>query len=115
MSQTGVNWGALYEQGRCKQIGVSWNENEKQAVFFLKIPADYVRRGCLTLEAYEKMVVEEKGEVERTGKIPLAQLRKEQLYALCLQNGLNVTPDATKATMIEELKSAGHPASVPAV
>ena len=112
MSQTGVNWNTLYNQGRCKQIGVGWNEAEKQAVFVLKVPADYVRKGCLTMDAYEKMVAEEKGEVKRTGKVPLAQLKKEQLYAICLEKGLNVTPEATKATMIEELIASGHPKSI---
>lgn len=110
-----IDWGRLYEQGRCRSIGVPWNEVEKHAVFVLKVPADYVRRGCLTYEAYEELVAEDKGEVARTGKIPLAQLRKEQLYALCQKQGLNVTPEATKVIMIEELKQSGHPASVPVV
>ena len=109
-----IDWGRLYEQGRCKQIGVAWNEAEKQAVFIEKVPADYVRMGCLTKADHERMVAEERGEVARTGKVPLTQLRKEQLYALCQHQGLNVTPDATKSTMIEELRAAGHPSSIAA-
>ena len=53
MSQS-TNWGALYTQGRCKAFGVPWSDEEAHAVFILKIPADAVRQGCLTLEDYEQ-------------------------------------------------------------
>lgn len=107
-----VDWGRLYEQGRCKSIGVAWNEAEKHAAYILNIPADYVRKGCLTKDAYERVVAEEKGEVVKTGKVPLIQLRKEQLYSLCRAKDLNVTIEATKATMIDELKAAGYASSI---
>lgn len=112
MSQSVSNWGQLYESGRCKQVGIPWNEAEKQAVYILKVPADYVRKGCLTTEAYEKMVAEEKGEVAKTGKVPLTQLRKEQLLVLCQKASINVTPEATKATLIDELKQSGVSSSI---
>ena len=108
-----TNWGILYEQGRSKSIGVPWNEAEKQAVYVLKVPAEYVRRGCLTIAAYEAMVAEDKGEVEKTGKVPLSQLKKAQLYTLCRAKNLNVTMDATRETMIDELKASGTPTSIP--
>ena len=108
-----VDWGKLYESGRCKQIGVPWNEKEKNAVYILKIPADFVRRGCLTKDEYKKTLISDKGIVEKTGKVPLTQLRKEQLYQLCQKEGVNVTPEATKPTLIDELKASGYPASIP--
>jgi len=48
-----VNWGKLYEQGRCKAIGIPWSQEEREAIYLLKIPVEYVREGVLTLKAFE--------------------------------------------------------------
>ena len=49
-----INWGLLYSQGKCKSMGVPWTEEEREAVFLLKVPVEYVRQGCLTMEDYGK-------------------------------------------------------------
>jgi len=108
-----TDYAKLYESGRCKAIGVPWNEAEKQAVFTLKIPAEFVRRGCLTLDQYNDMVKGDAGEVEMTGKVPLSQLKKDVLFALCQKYKVSATMEATKETMIDELVAVGCPKSIP--
>lgn len=107
------NWGLLYEQGRCKAYGIPWTEEEAFAVSQLKIPAEYVRQGCLTIEDYEKAAGLRKKEEETTGKVALAHLKKDQLVLLCQKHGINVTDEATRGSMIEVLTNAGVPRSVP--
>jgi len=50
-----IDWGKLKIQNRVKEVGIPWNEKELDAIHKLKIPADYVRQGVLTLEDYEKV------------------------------------------------------------
>ena len=84
-----VNWGKLVSQGRAKAIGISWSNEELEAVYKLKIPAEYVRKGILTLDDYEKAKV--KGlEPSKT---------KEELMAEAKEAGVNVTPEATKESL----------------
>ena len=79
-----ANWSLLYSQGRCKNIGIPWSEKESHAVYILRIPADYVRRGILTLEDYQETVTKDKESVAKTQKIHLLHLRREQLVTLCV-------------------------------
>lgn len=109
-----MNWGLLYEQGRCKSIGIPWNEAEKHAVFVLKVPADYVRRGCLTVEDWKKEAEKQAASEAKTGKVAVSTLRKEQLQALCAKRGIQATDDAPRPVLIEALAAAGVPKSVPA-
>lgn len=110
---TGVDWPKLMTQGRCKNIGVPWSEQESHAVHVLGIPAEYVRKGCLTQEKYKKMQADETEKIETTGKVPLSALRKSQLLALALDKGLTATDEATKEILIDLLVSSGHPKSIP--
>lgn len=48
-----IEWGTLYTQGRVKEIGINWTDEDWKALK-LGIPAEYVRKGILTLEDYEK-------------------------------------------------------------
>ena len=48
----GCNWSKLFSQNRVKAIGVPWNDAEIKAIYELKIPAEFVRNGCLTLDEY---------------------------------------------------------------
>lgn len=112
MSSSTIDWAKLYSQGRVRNFGVPWSEEEAQAVSLLKIPADYVRRGCLTVEAYEAMQSKDAGKQKATGKIYLPQLTRARLVVLCEQYGIPVTDDATKSAMLEELALAGCPKAV---
>jgi len=59
------NWGKLYTQGRCKAIGVPWNTEEAYAALNLRIPADFVRAGVLTIEEYESALKKGKNPVDK--------------------------------------------------
>lgn len=109
-----IDWARLYSEGRCKNYGIPWSDEENAAVFILGIPADYVRRGCLTKEAYEKMLSEDEAEVKNTGTIPLTQCKKERLEKLCAEYGVSFTPEATRNVLIEELRLKGCPTRVDA-
>lgn len=108
----GIDWVRLFDRGRCKAVGVPWNDAERVAVYTLGIPADYVRLGCLTKEEHTTMLAKEKGDEAKTGKRPLVSLRKEQLYDMCVAKGIIVTPDAVKTTLIDELRNAGVSSSI---
>lgn len=90
-----IDWAKLVTQGRAKAYGISWTEEEARAVFLLKIPADYVRQGILTLEAYEKA----------KGQLPVDTKTKEELMAEAQKEGIAVTPDATKESLNAVLKA----------
>ena len=52
--QTSLNWGKLIAQGRAKDVGIPWSNEELHAIHELKIPTEYVRDGVLTLDDYSK-------------------------------------------------------------
>ena len=82
-----IDWAKLVSQGRAKDIGIPWTEEEVRAVFILKIPAEYVRKGILTLEAYEKV------------KGSISDKSKEELMAEAKKESIAVTPEATKESL----------------
>jgi len=87
----GLDWSKLYSQGRCKEIGVPWNDTEAHAVHTLKIPAALVREGVLTLEEYEKR----KGEKQET---------KEELFQKAKALGSQATKDAPEGVLKKEIE-----------
>lgn len=104
-----INWGLLYEQGRVKAIGVPWTEAEATSVFQLKIPAEYVRQGFLTLEAYEAALKGDKADEEATGQKKLRYMNKPELLEIAKGLGLSVTDEVIKSeliSMIEQTNSS---------
>lgn len=107
-----INWGKLVDQGRAKAIGVSWSEEELRALFHLKIPAEFVRNGIITLEAYKQ----DKGKVEEvekeTKKKPIRYMSKPELIKEAESLGLPVVPEVTRADLImfieEEIKKKSN-------
>jgi len=96
----GCDWGKLLGQNRCKAIGVPWSDTELNAIYNLKIPADFVRNGCLTLKDYQKTTAELKN-LENEGKEkPLIHLKKEELEKKAGELGIQFTPDVTRADLI---------------
>ena len=91
-----IEWSKLVAQGRAKAFGVSWTEEEANAVFTLKIPADYVRQGILTLEEYEKS----------KGKVQIDTRGKEELMEKAKEEGIAVTPEATTESLKEVIAIA---------
>lgn len=94
-----VNWAKLFEQGRCKAIGIPWSHEEGVAIYELKIPVEYVRKGILTLEDYE----EAKKEGLKDKK------SKEELMKEAKEKGINVTPEATTESLEEVIDAAEKP------
>ncbi|MCH8035247.1 MAG: hypothetical protein IH950_16025 [Bacteroidetes bacterium] len=92
-----INWGKLYQQGRCKAIGVSWTEEELAAVYTEKVPVEYVRAGYLTLKDYE----EAKVKFEKDGSKPLNLWDWKELAAEASQCGIKFT-DAVSIEYLRE-------------
>src|SRR3990167_5340603 len=89
----GINWANLVEQGRAKAFGVSWSDEEQNALRELKIPADYVRNGCLTLEAYEQ--------AKTNPKKPLTYLSKKEAQGVARDLGIVFTEETTRPELLE--------------
>lgn len=95
------DWGRLYEQGRCKAIGVAWTEEEAVARAVHGIPAEYVRRGILTLEVFEEEKKKDAKVEKETGEKPLDLLSKKELQAKAKSLGIEFTSAAPKDTLIK--------------
>jgi hypothetical protein len=108
-----VDWGRLYTTGRCKAVGVPWNEDELKALYVEKVPADYVREGCFTYEEYLEREMNRKADETRTGEIYLVRLTKDQLLQVCARQEIEVTPEATVASLREVLQNVGTPTKIP--
>lgn len=93
------NWARLKQQGRAKDIGVPWSAEEANAVFVLKIPAEFVRRGCITTEDYDELKAEDEKVMSKDGELPLAAMPREQLLKKANDAGIVFTNDATEETL----------------
>jgi len=89
-----INWGKLVAQGRAKAPGISWSKEELNARYKLMIPAEYVRDGVLTLKDYK----------EALGSSPKEVKTKEELFLEAKKVGINVTPDAPKEVLQQEIE-----------
>ena len=99
-----LNWSHLYAQGRCKAIGVSWNEDELHALHELKIPAEYVREGCLDEESYQEALKRDQEYEKKNGERPLHLLNQSELRAKAVALKVDATEDAPR-DVLEKLIS----------
>ena len=76
-----------------------WTEEELHARYTLKIPAEYVRKGIVTLEEYE---VELKGKDEKNEDKPLHKMSKDELLELAEQLGVPI-PEGTHRMQVISL------------
>ena len=90
------NWNSLLEQGRCKAIGVPWNEEEHHAVTVLNIPAEFVREGILTIDEYDEV----KGSSERRFK------KRGELMNEAKSLGLEYSRKTTNLELIQMIEVA---------
>ena len=100
-----INWGRLYSQGRCKDIGVSWSEEDMEAIYGSeKVPFEYVRRGCHTQTEMADMIASDNAEQTQTGKKSLIRMTLDELIVEAQSQGLqfdsSATPRATLMTMV---------------
>jgi hypothetical protein len=97
----GPNWANLVAKGRVKAFGVPWNEAEMIAVFQLHIPADYVRRGCLTLEELEATKSADE-KAEKKGEKPVDAMSRDEL-ANAVRDGGNDVSDAAPVAVLRDV------------
>lgn len=100
---TNIDWAKLKAEGRVKDIGLAWNDEEKKAVWELKIPADFVRRGALTTEAYQKLVAADQKAVEKNGDLPIEAKTIKQLQVTAKKLKIQVAPEAPREVLIREI------------
>lgn len=112
MADNSINWGKLREQNRVKEIGIPWTPEEDYARLKLGVPADSIRRGCLTMEAHNALIGKDKEEFEKTGKVYLRYLPKEKLLRLCAKYKIPATEEATNPVLIQALFDAGAPKKI---
>lgn len=100
------NWENLVEKGRAKAFGVPWDEQELKAIYELKIPVDYVREGCLTLEEYNQETKQIQEITQEKGEKPLRYMNKPELIEIAKTCGLEVTEAAKKTELIHLIEVA---------
>lgn len=102
----GCNFEKLLKNNRVKAIGIPWSNDELNAMYNLKIPADYVRQGILTKADYEKELkgdikAEEKGEEK-----PLIKMTKEELVKTAKELGLDFDEGlASRGDLMSEIST----------
>lgn len=108
------NWGKLYREGRCKDIGVSWSEEEARAVFLFGVPAEYARRGALTAEDVERLKKEDSSYEKKHGEAPLEALDTGELYAKANELGVEFSPATPDSALVRLVELAQKKSSKPA-
>lgn len=101
----GCNWSKLLAQDRCKAFGVPWSVEEDYARHQLKIPAEFVRNGCLTSEDYQKAQNELAGLKAEGKEKPLRYMNKAELQKKAGELGIQFTPEATNVVLKDLIQS----------
>jgi len=99
---SGPNWAKLYSQGRCKAIGVSFTEEDQNAIHELGIPVDYVRAGVVTLKDYKEQLKKEGAD----GKTPMFKMDRKKLFVMAKELGIQASPDVSKEILIAEIEKS---------
>jgi len=100
------DWAALVQQGRAKAHGISWNDAELHARYQLMIPAEYVRRGALTLEAFQELKAKDEQHLKAGGELPLEAMPHNDLVLKATSLGVAVTNQASDADLREAIAQA---------
>lgn len=108
------NWSALVEQGRAKALGVSWDDEELNAIYQLKIPVEFVREGCLTLEAYQKAQGGVDQSVRETKKKPLRYMNKPELLLEAEAAGVHAGIETTRNELMDLISKKLEGLTLPA-
>lgn len=95
-----INWANLVAKNRAKAFGVPWSDEENRALQ-AGVPADFVREGVLTVEDYQAKSKAEEVQQNKTGEKPVARMNLGELKEKATSLGLEFTPDATKAALVE--------------
>lgn len=92
------NWGRLKAQGRVKDVGLPWNADEAKALAE-GVPADYVRRGALSLDDYEDIVAADEKALKKNGELPVEALSRTDLQNKAIELEIAFTPEVTDETL----------------
>lgn len=105
MSQQ-IDWAKLVSQGRAKDMGIPWTEDELKAIYEYKIDPDDVRAGILTPE--DKVRADKKdAELKSQGKVNYERMKKSELEKLAKGLGIEFeSMSVTKSGLIAEIKKA---------
>jgi len=95
-----LDWARLVSQNRAKAMGVSWSNDELNAIYKLGIPPDYVRKGIITLEEYSVL----KGNEKKRNKISLSVLPLEKILMIARKEKIEIHPDMNKDSLITEIR-----------
>ena len=108
------NWSALVEQGRAKALGVSWSDEELHAIYELKVPVEFVREGCLTLEQYHKAQGTVDQSVAETKKKPLRYMKRGELATEAEALGIQFDGETTRLDLIDLINKKLSEPTLPA-
>lgn len=109
--QSSPNWGRLFEQGRCKAIGIPWSNEEAHAISFYHIPVEYVRNGCLTPDDYQKALNENNEQENNVGHKKPRYMKKEELIELASKLGIECDKNqVNRSDLILLIENAELPA-----
>ena len=95
-----INWVQLVAKGRAKDMGIAWNEEELKARYEYRIPAEYVRDGILTPEAYAVAL-----DADREEK-PLSRQTRPELEQAAKQAGVEFASEAPDTVLVSAVKKA---------
>lgn len=96
-----LNWENLVSQGRAKNIGIAWTEEELEFLLLLckeknlskNVAASYLREGITSLEDYDEVTI--KGKKPKT---------REELESEAKKAGVDFAPEAPDSVLKEEIK-----------
>jgi len=82
-------------KNRCKAIGIPWSDAEHEAIV-AGVPADYVRNGILSMDAYEKELAKQ----AVSGK-PAKYLSKSEVQKEARSLGIEFSDGTTRPELLE--------------
>lgn len=100
------NWAKLVEQGRAKGIGQPWSDKELCARYVLGIPAEYVRQGVLTEQAYKQALAKTEDKERRTGEKSPFRMTKNELLKKAQELKLNIVGDIPRHELVRLVTKA---------
>lgn len=110
-----LNWPQLVAQGRAKDIGLAWNEEEQEALAALIAHtnldrvsvAPYVRNGILTVEDYDQAKAEE----EKAGDKDTKNKTRKELEKAAKALNVEFNEDMTDSVLAGLIKKAEEEAA----
>lgn len=100
MTGNGPNWGKLFAQGRCKDIGVPWSAEEQEALN-AGVPVAYVRSGVTTKADYDAAV-----KADAKNGAPIERQTRDELEATAKKLKVDFSPETPTASLLNLVRGA---------